>query len=375
MHSKNYAEVSDELLVALSIVPHIILVHEALFAGEVRPTEIANIDELDDGPTEYFRDYFDALDDAIRSQVNIMLAAHNLHPLVYRKNAELSTLASSFIDDQLSNLLFRLYIPSGRLYENESAQLLNLFNEWLRTVRGHNVRQGGYQTNHGRVVEFFADSQNGNRELSNDLQQFRSFIASIEDRESSTLLLQGLGLSEKEAEEIVSRYALRLRRIRVDARHERQRRVLAISQELESELIDTTPRVPLEAISSLVNQLVPMEPALVTEDSPRHIQAGPININNQFINYVEGVVANSINGNISTGTQPAELLEIISTLGGNEQGELHTAIEMVTDTSAPTNIRLGAKQKLKTFLLKVGDQASSVAFSVAQKWVEHQMGL
>ncbi|NVM98420.1 hypothetical protein [Arthrobacter sp. SDTb3-6] len=384
MASGDYQVVSTALLDKLAVVPHIALVHEAVFGGSTTsaPSNNSNGDEEEwDGYTWNdfaAREHFGDIDEHLRIRVNGMLKAAEINPVTYKRNAELSILALAFIDDHQNNLLFRIYIPSGRLYENESAQLLTLFSEWLRTVRGHNVRQGGYQTNHGRVIEFFSENQNDNQEFTADLQQFSEFVASIEDRESSTMILQGLGLSENRAEEIVSRYARLLRRVQVDAKHERQKRILLINQELESELIETDLSIPLEAISTLVNQLVPTEPSLSSGNPILQLRQTPsasIVINNQFINKVKGTVAHHINGDVSYGSQPIELLELISQLGGSEQDGLMSAIGMVSDSNAPTVTRLNAKQKLKTFLINLGGSASSAAIGVGQAWVEKQMGL
>ena len=59
--------------------------------------------------------------------------------------------AASSVNDDITdpNLLFRVYIPSERLYAAEAGRLLDLFRDWLATTRGHGIRQSGYRTASG----------------------------------------------------------------------------------------------------------------------------------------------------------------------------------------------------------------------------------
>lgn len=381
--SPEYKDVAPCLLERIAAVPHIVFAHEAVFGGaSLMENEKSDENEDDDYSGEWndqaARDHFGDIDETLRRNVNALLESAGIVPVVYKRNAQISALAVPFIDDQHNNLLFRLYTPSGQLFEEESAQLYSLFQDWLQSVRGQNIRQGGYKTAHGRVIEFFADPTAPAQNWSNEVQQFASFLSLIEDPESAHAMLQSLGVMSHDAEDLVSRYSKRLRRVHLDARHERQRRVLAINQELESELSDYIPHLPSETISSLVEQLVPESPTssfVPRLNAPARLTGRTIQINTQIFQKVEGIVAQSVNGDIIQGPRPSELLELISKFGGPQTTALITATRELADSNAPVDTRISAKQKLKGFLVRASEHATSVTMGVMQTWIEQQVGL
>ncbi len=148
------------------------------------------------------------------------------------------------------------------------------------------------------------------------------------------------------ARRAVSKYAKRLRRIQLDAKHERQRRVLSIRQELEAELSDHEPGVDAESLGGLVESLVPTGPSSTSHVQlglPRSAPVQPIQVNQQFFGHVEGIVAQNINGNVTQGSQPEELLKLIQLHGGGRADDLLVAVRELADVSAPKSTRLGAK--------------------------------
>ena len=74
------------------------------------------------------------------------------------------------------SLLFRLYIPSARLYAGEASRLLSLFREWFSASRGQGVRQEGYRTADGEMVEFFAETTADAPDVRDEFTSFASFL-------------------------------------------------------------------------------------------------------------------------------------------------------------------------------------------------------
>ena len=79
-------------------------------------------------------------------------------------------------DDDQTDLLFRVYIPSERLYAAEADRLLSLFRDWLITTRGRGIRQAGYSTASGKMYEFFADSSVIPSDVQREFDSFSSFL-------------------------------------------------------------------------------------------------------------------------------------------------------------------------------------------------------
>lgn len=167
MCSPNYEDAARALLDALASRPHVVFVHEAVFYTEeqraaagipLAEPERASVlsftvdDEYFEIPRE---ELFGTTSNEVRAQVSAMLRERQLNVYPYRKNAERSIIASQFLEDNERHLLFRLYVPVGRLYAEEADALLNLFREWLGQTGRGSFRQEGYRTDAGQVFEFF----------------------------------------------------------------------------------------------------------------------------------------------------------------------------------------------------------------------------
>ncbi|SRR5258708_11901511 len=97
-------------------------------------------------------------------------------------------------------------------------------------------------------------------------------------------------------------------------------------------------------------------------------------MNQQFIGKVEGVVAQSISGSQHFGVEAAQLIDAISRFGGTRAAELSTAVHELEDPGAPAPVRLGAKQKLLSFLARSGPQLGTAALKLMVRYIEDRPG-
>jgi hypothetical protein len=221
-----YETVSREVLDAIAAVPHVVFVHEAVFfSDEERPSgegDTGNDDEYD--PFGYMppEEYFGKVPAEVRRQVNEMLTEREINVVPYRTNAERSILATAFLDDHERHLLFRIYVPSGRLYAKEADTLLGLFREWLSQTGRNAIRQDGYRTAAGQVYEFFASHAQEAGDLTRQFQDFSNFLEACVDRpESAKAQLEAAGVENRAANQLVSRYGKATRRLYLDLRQTR----------------------------------------------------------------------------------------------------------------------------------------------------------
>jgi hypothetical protein len=301
--------VAERLFARLGDVPHLVLVHEAVAGPPLVPD--VEFDELpwneDVWNDVQARAHFGDMDPVVQSQVHEILQRHNVAITTYKTNAEASVLASAFVVDLQDNLIFRIYVPAGRIYEDEMSRLLAMFHHWLGAVKGETVRQGGYQTASGRVIEFFRERDtSASSGIGADLAEFNEFLGLIDDAAAAAAMLVGLGVEPSRADELVARYSRDARRVLLDARHERDRKVLAIQQQLEAELTDEELSISGVELTRLVQSLVPVAPLTFPVAGNRHAQLGTgqpsIVVNQQIIQRVEGIVAQQVSGDIHYGT-------------------------------------------------------------------------
>jgi class 3 adenylate cyclase len=340
------AEPARGLLGAMSAVPHVAFIHEAVLAG------LANrlLDECG---------------------VNVM---------PYQTEAERSVLAAAFLDDNERHLLFRVYIPAGRLYAAEADRLLSLFRDWIGNVGGYFVRQDGYRTVAGQVYELFGDGALPREAVPGVFEDFSRFLdLCVESPELATQRLVQTGIDRLTVGQVVARYGKEVRRLHVDLRQARESRILALRHQLESELLDAAePTTPAE-IQVLLDRIIH---SAMPSSFPRQVlmpaQPAPsvtVNVNQQVIGQIQGSLVQNFRGTVHLGPEPKQLLELIDRFGGDGVSDLESAVHEMEDPAARAADRLSARQRLKRFLLGLPSTVETSALAVLQKYVESKLGL
>lgn len=95
-----------------------------------------------------------------------------------------------------------------------------------------------------------------------------------------------------------------------------------------------------------------------------------LNISQNIVNAVHGTVVQSVYGTANLGASAKELLDLISRFGEADAAELESAVYEIEDSDARPADRLGARQKLKAFLFKLGGQAEDVALHLLERYLE-----
>lgn len=389
-----YEDLARALLDALADRPHVILVHEAVFltdeqraaayGSSVDPTDRADATPVldDDDEHEFFgmsrEEFFGEISDDVRERVNTMLRERQLNVYPYRTNVERAVIASGFLEDNERHLLFRLYVPSGRLYAQEAEALLGLFREWLGGKGHSGVRQEGYSTAAGQVFEFFSAEGKPEGGLSRYFEDFSSFLGDcVATPEAAVALLIADGVTETAAEIIVSRFATRARRLSLDLKQRREERMLSLKHELENLVLEVD---GLEGgnLAAVLDELLPPPAAIGVIEGPKSSLGPSVTVNNfspQFIHEVAGSVVQNVAGTVNLGAEAKQLLELVATFGGHERTELETAVHELEDDGARGAERVAARGRLKRFLADLGNRGLGTGLDVLQKYVEHKVGV
>jgi hypothetical protein len=373
MASDEYDGIRENLLQKIGRVPHIVFVYE-----DILTDHFENV-YWSDGENR-------SLEESIKA-VLVMLSKHNIHIMPYRRNAEVTIMAESFLSETEQHLIFRLYVPSGRIWSNESDKLLQLFREYLSRVANIKVRLDQYRTDKGIIYEIHSEEIENSTKIGNEFSEFTQFMnLCASDTEAAEQMLKNKDVDKREIVNILSRYSKEAKRLSVDLKHEREQKVLSIRQRLESELVDSiSGGTDWRAIESLVNLAVPqlsgVQGAISVDQesmrlpSPSGMTSVTINLNPQIVETVNGIVAQEISGDHHINPETQHLLEFIKLYAGKDAQELASSVHELEDTSAPKPGRLNAKQKLKKFLIDVGSKAGNVAAGVLQSYIEKQLGL
>ncbi len=387
--SGEHSNVVPRLFRAIGEKPHMIFIHASVLEGAGNDDYDPEGEDEDPYVHETYvewlqRTRFAPPSEEVRDSVLRLLDKANVSLTVYSSNAEMSTLAASFIDDYESNLLFRVYVPTGRLYATEADELLHLFHDWLTRVGRHSARQDGYSTAAGRVYEFFGDADLLPQEMSQRFSEFSNFLELCASKpDAAEDELSSKGLARASATDIVTRYGRSVRRINIDLRHERESRMLSIRHRFESELLDIAEggSITSAELDSFVNFLTPNPSTLnsigvISPGSPPNVPMGAtVNINQQIFQNLQGTVIQSVQGTVHLGAEAKELLQLIMSHGGSEAGALENAVHELEDPDARQTERLGAKAKLSAFLLRLRDTVEAAGLAALQKYLESKLGV
>ncbi|MGJ5667838.1 hypothetical protein QLG13_08210 [Rhodococcus aetherivorans] len=405
MCDPDYRESSQLVLTGLSKVPHVVLVHEAVYSGhtseQVNSEEPISVgdegDGLFDAPEyeqienhEFFgrmtiADYFGETREETRRAVHVRFDEHGINALPYRTNVERSTLAGSFIDDNERGLLFRIYVPSGRLYADEADRMLRLFRDWISKTGRNSIRQDGYETNSGQVFEFFAARTQEPGELELQFKDFSDFLdACVEDPQGAVKSLELTGMTPSLANEMVSKCSREGRRLQLDLRQTREQRVLLLKHEIESALVDSEGEYSA-SIEALVQSMVPMPTGglagLISGGGsltrgiggPAPIQ---VNIGQQIIQNANEIIQSNVQGSSSLGDEARQLLRLVQEQTRfAEDDNYEAAIYEMEDDDARPEDRITSRQKLKRFLGRVSSEVSPLVLGTLQKYLEGRLGI
>lgn len=305
------------------------------------------------------------------------LAQTGLNIVPYRTLVDIDLAAQVFIEHDVQGLVLRMYVPAGRLWSRELDKMITLFREYVANVTGHSVQLTQNRTGSGVTFSLYSP----NIELPHDelramFDHFADFLAlCVSDPKQAEEFLLSSQIPQAQAREIVTRYATESRRLLLDLKQERETRLLAIKHSLEAEILEAEARA---TIGSLATAILPMPEGLGSVIAPttQSHSTPPVHhsvyINPQFIEKVEGVVAQNMHGNISYSVNDEMLRRLFQENADSraEVAALRSALDELHDHEVPYQERVGAWQKLEGFLAKIGGKLGNVGLEILKTYLE-----
>src|SRR5258708_39591459 len=287
-----YDGVREEILHRLASVPNVVFVYEDMFLGE----------QADKFRQEY-KPYppKEILDQALR-----YFGEHSIELVPYKKNAEVTVIAESFLDDTERNLIFRLYVPKGKLWSTEADKFLQLFQDYLSKVDGLAVRLDQKRSDHGVIYEFHGLSAQRAPSISSEFREFSRLLdLCVSDAAAAAKVLSGKNLDAREVTRIIERFAKEARRLQLDIKHEAESKLMSVRHRVEAELMDLAPTdSEWQVIGLMIDAAIPKlalgspPPSLLLNSAvTQSVSNAPTityNIRPQIINTVNGIAAGEV---------------------------------------------------------------------------------
>lgn len=372
-----YSAARDRLFSRVGQVPHAVFVFEDNFAT-VSP------DDVDWTPES---SWYENGEGPKRKAVNKLLGDWDLHLIPFRRSAEVTVLATAFIEEVEAGLIFRVYVPAGRLWAEQTDKLLQLFRDYLSRTGHAAVRLDQKRTEHGVIYEFFqapdSPSAAEPKFLASAFADFSHLLdLTLTDPAAAEELLRAHDVDPTTIVALLTRYSKEARRLQIDIRQEREQRMLAIRHRLESELADALPPgASMSTLLQLADQSVPslavMSDLVSKSPQPLRITAGAggsvtINMQPQFVEAINSIVAQEIQGDVHLSAEDQQLLALLEEHGGERRAELSSAVRELADDSAPTPQRFSAKQRLKSFVFQLGNKVPEFAANVLVAYLDRR---
>ncbi|MGH3296071.1 MAG: effector-associated domain EAD1-containing protein [Trebonia sp.] len=320
------------------------------------------------------------------------------------------------------DLLFRVYIPAGRLYATQTVELLTMFYDWL-SARRYRVRRAGYRTVSGEIIEFFAAVPMPQFPVKQEFDVFLGFLRlCASSPETAAVSLTEAGIDRMSGMELVARLGTHSSRLQTEVREQRERRITRLRHVIGAGLADSgvdLSTIPSGKIDPLLNDLIPdavvpdpsilgwlpvlsvsasppaditaTSGALASGDNPRqplpavtvHLGPGvlppPVNVTiraDQVINAMTYTVIENVQGTVNLAPEAKELLSLISRFTtGDATQTLQNSVHELEDLQAPQPARTTATQNLKKFLSDLSGKLPDAAMSVLVAYIETKLGV
>ncbi len=364
-------------------------VKEALFSRIAKTRHIAFVDEhtLNRLNTPNVEMINSRLPKVIARSVLAWLEDTGIDITPFGRTAEMNVLSEHFLIETEKNLIFRMYIPKGRIWSEQTERLLQLFKDYLGRVSKIKTRLDQRATDNGTVYEFHGEEEHSDSSMQEKFKDFSSLMDLCNnDIAAAEEILRSAAINQGEVNSIITKFSKEAKRLQLDIKHESENKTLALRHRLESELTDIIPSSSERLfIDSIVNSIIPsvfntnflstFSPTLPTATPNQFNNASQSNIRNQIINIANVAISQEIRGNQYLGAEDMKIIELISQYGGNAKANLESAVHELADPGIPDPERLGAKQKIKKFLLDVGSKATDIGAGVLQTYIESKLGL
>lgn len=390
-----YESVVKRLLNLIAKKRHLIFIYKSNLFGKFNYLQItddegnATYTDENTGDVYYYND--DKLERWLNSngvceeeeeyteKVNLLVKEiiNSLNILSYEKLIDIEISGQSFIENIAEGLLFRIYIPSERIWSSEFDKFINLFRDYASNIANKELKITQNKTDSGTVCSLYSVNKDLAENEINDLyKEFTAFMdvctSNIDEAES---IISKLDINIPQKQHILKKYIRESQRILLDIKQERELKIIAIKHRLQNELQEFD-------LSDEINNYI--ERSISSSDFSNNFIYGIQKVENQtiiiqpnIIDKVESVIISELNGNIKLNAEELEISKLIEKYSSNilENSELQTSLHELNDNGSSNDQKRSASQKIYSFLSKVADKVGDVGVALLSKYLEQKIGI
>lgn len=305
------------------------------------------------------------------------LISLNLNIITYETLADLEISSQSFIENIAQGLLLKFYIPNDNFGSIELDKFIILFKNFISSVSDIPIRIHQNRTSQGVTCTLYSESNEiTHDEIYSMFDDFTKFMElCVNDPDKASELLEFKNIPKDKIASLISRHVKEAKRIILDLKQDKERRILQARQNLESELLEE--HISLPKLTETLELVAPKAVGIKDIISQSKIKTFNLNINPQIIDKVEGAVAKEFYGNINITKEDEQLQAIIDKFSESsaQKAELNSAINEMNDKEIAVKDKKFAASKLKNFVIKYGEKIGDVGFSLLTKYLETKLGM
>lgn len=292
-----------------------------------------------------------------------MLFSCGIEIAPFSARADVTVRLQEFFEDLEQGVFLRLFVPSDRYQAEQLKSLLAVLERYLKQVERREFLIDARKSDKGTTYIFRLQNTTGDvmSQMDAAFERFDSFMRLCGDNpESAAKLMTEVGFSQPDADYNVSRYAKEYQRVLLDARHELERKMLALKQRFESDGIETTGLMTLESSALGLSNLLSESKGV----GGLQLNIGSLSIVNA--DRVSGEIQRVFHGDVVYSNQDNELLRLLGSYGERiEALQGQSDLHQLKDSSIPETAKISAGQRLKTFLRRAASKAAEVGQRIA----------
>ena len=317
-------------------------------------------------------DSYDNYLQRVRELVHKMNSELNVLP--YEKIIDIEISGQKFLEYVAEGLLFRIFIPDGRIWSNEFDRFIVLFKDYASNISNIKLKITQDRLDTGIVCSVYSKEDDITEDRLNLLfKEFSSFmdICASNPQEAERIINQ-FKINSDYKIQIIQKYIKEAQRLLLDIKHDREQKIMRIKHRLEVELQESELSIEL---NNYVNNLISnpkFENILLDNSKEKKIESNTKSI---YINHVDKIIYQELNGNINLSKEDEIFIEIMEKYS-NTQAELSilkTALFELKDKEISKENKRSAWQKLYGFLGKVGSKIGDVGVSLLTKYLEQNL--
>jgi hypothetical protein len=283
----------------------------------------------------------------------------------FKTRADVTLRIDEFLEELEGGIFLRLYVPTNRWQAEQLASFLRTFERYLRQIERKSFVVDTRQTDNGIIYLFRAEKAIADmQELEEAVNRFDQFMRLCRDNpDEATSLFKSVGIDDMDAGYLISRYTKDYQRLLLDTRHEFEYKSLLLRQRFETGLIEndnTTSLQNIESGSASVALCLTGNTGPISINVSNIVSKGDVSTQNE--------VSRIINGDITYNEQDQRLLQLFGSYASRlESVQLRSDLDQLKDTSSPDKSKKTSRQRIVSFLYRVGTKLGEHATDLGIK--------